>query len=377
MFSQATPYVLYGAPHSLYTGKARCYLRNQGIAYVERPTSHPDFVARIAPALGRAIIPVLETPDGEIIQDTIDIIDYFERRGDVRQVYPSTPLQHVVAVIIEYFGCQAMRKHAMHYRWSYLPEQRDFLWHAFVTGSGEAVAEKVMGRMHSYLPALGVTEQTAPLIERSYETLLDTLEAHFAVMPYLLGGRPSIADYGLIAPLFAHLGRDPVPAAIMKQRAPRVFRWVERMNAPGLDTVEYPEQASAFVADDTIPPSLEPFLRYIAEEIFPELDDKLAFFDRWIAEQRPGDGMPVADKPHRRQLDTVNTQYRGVPIEVGAEPYLLYVLQRAADTMAIVNDEAAARVGTQLERLGLARAVPSGRDYRVARENNIEVWRFD
>ncbi len=374
---QATPHVLYGAPHSLYTGKARCYLRNQGIAYIERPTSHPDFVSRIAPALGRAIIPVLETPEGEIVQDTIDIIDHFERKGSTRPAYPGTPLQCVVAVIIEYFGGQAMLKHAMHYRWSYLAEQQDFLRHAFVSGSGNAVADKVMARMQSYLPMLGVTNDTVPLIERAFETVLDTLDAHFAVMPYLFGARPSIADYGLIAPLFAHLGRDPVPAAIMKIRAPRVYRWVERMNAPGLDTVEYPASEPAFVAGDAIPASLEPFLSCIAEDIFPELDDKLAFFDQWITEQAPGDGAPVTDKPHRRRLGVVQTRYRGVPIEVGAEPYLLYVLQRAADTMAILNEEAAQRVWAELKRLGLERAVPAGRDYRVARENNIEVWRFD
>ncbi|MES1924865.1 glutathione S-transferase N-terminal domain-containing protein [Salinisphaera sp. T31B1] len=377
MSDPVTPLLLYGAPHSLYTGKARCYLRNQGIAYVERPTSHPDFVARIAPKLGRAIIPVIETPDGEIIQDTIDIIDHFERAGSAWPVYPETPLQRVLAIVIEYFGGQAMRKHAMHYRWSYLEQQRDFLWHAFVSGSGEAIAEKVMGRMNSYLPMLGVTDETVALIERSFETLLDTLDAHFAVMPYLLGGRPSIADYGLIAPLFAHLGRDPVPANLMKTRAPRVFRWVERMTAPGLDTVDYPDVEPAFVADDAIPPSLEPFLAYIAEDMFPELDDKLAFFDALIAEQRPDDGAPVADRPHRRQLGAVNTHYRGVPIEVGAEPYLLYVLQRAVDTVQSLDSAEARRVMDALARVGLERAVPLGRDYRVARENNIEVWRFD
>ena len=45
--------------------------------------------------------------------------------------------------------------------------------------------------------------------------------------------------------------------------------------------------------------------------------------------------------------------------------------------MAILNEEAAQRVWAELKRLGLERAVPAGRDYRVARENNIEVWRFD
>lgn len=377
MPAESVPYILYGAPHSLYTGKARCYLRNQGIKYAERPTWHPDFGERIAPQLGRAIIPVLETPDGEIVQDTIDIIDYFERQGTAYPVYPTTPLQRVIAVVIEYFGCQAMLKHAMHYRWSYLAQQEDFLRHAFASGSGPAIAEKVMGRMNAYLPMLGVTAETAPLIERSFETLLDTLDAHFAVMPYVLGGRPSIADYGLIAPLFAHLGRDPVPAQIMKQRAPRVYRWVERMNAPGFDVVEYPVAAPEFVTDDAIPASLEPFLAYIAEDMFPELSDKLAFFDDWIATQQPADGAPIADPPHRRQLGRVESAFRGVPIEVGAEPYLLYVLQRAVDTLDALDRQTSQRVRNELQRRGLERAVPSGRDYRVARENNMEVWRFD
>lgn len=374
MPAEQTPYILYGSPHSLYTGKARCYMRNQGIGYQERPTSHPDFAARIVPQIGRSIIPVLETPDGQIIQDTIDIIDYFEQRGVPHPVYPATPLQRVLGIVIEYFGCQAMLKHAMHYRWSYLRQQEGFLRHAFASGAGAELAEKVMGRMHSYLPMLGVTEQSIPLIERSYETLLDTLESHFAVMPYLFGGRPSIGDYGLIASLFAHLGRDPVPAQIMKLRAPRVFRWVERMTAPGLDVVEYLDAKPEFVADDAIPASLEPFLAYVAEDIFPELTDKLAFLDEWVASRRPADGEPVSDKPHRRQLGTVRTQFRGAPIEVGVEPYLLYVLQRAVDVLDDLDAGQVPRVLGELRRFGLDRAVPTGRNYRVARRDNIEVW---
>ena len=73
-----------------------------------------------------------------------------------------------------------------------------------------------MQQMNSYLPVLGVTAETAPAIEASYEALLGILEQHFASHPYLLGGRPSIADFGLMAPLFAHLSRDPVPSNLMK-----------------------------------------------------------------------------------------------------------------------------------------------------------------
>lgn len=374
MLDNNNPYVLYGAPHSLYTGKARCYLRNQGIPYIERAPTHPDFAARILPQIGRGIIPVLETPQGEVIQDTIDIIDHFEQLGVPHPVYPLGPLQRAVAVIIEYYGGQAMLKHAMHYRWSYREQQEAFLVHAFASGSGVAAAEKIMGRMQAYLPRLGVTEQSIPEIERSYEALLDILDAHFEQMPYLLGDRPCVGDYGLIGTLFAHLGRDPVPAQIMKLRAPRVYRWVERMTAPGLDVVEYPERAAAFWPEDAIPPSLEPLLEHIASEIFPELADKLAFIDGWVARVQPADREPVTEKPHQRQLGMVHTRFRGVPIEVGVEPYLLFLLQRAVDPLTDPEAEAMQRTRDYLERFGLHEALLGGRRYGVTRENNIEVW---
>ena len=48
--------ILYGLPHSLYTGKVRAYLRKRGLAYVERSPAHPDFRAEVVPRIGRAII---------------------------------------------------------------------------------------------------------------------------------------------------------------------------------------------------------------------------------------------------------------------------------------------------------------------------------
>ena len=370
----ASAYRLYGASHSLYTGKARCYLRNQGLPYIEVPTWHPDFANRILPQIGRGIIPVLETPDGAVIQDTIDIIDHLEAQGVPWPAYPQTPLQRIVAIIIEYYGGQAMLKHAMHYRWSYRAEQEAFLRCAFTLGSGPKMAEQIMGRMNSYLPRLGVNAESIPLIEASFLQLLDRLEQHFAEWPYLLGTQPSIADYGLIGPMFAHLGRDPVPLAIMQQRAPRVHRWVERMTAPGLDVVEYAQAEPGFPAGDALPPTLIPVLEHIAEGIFPELTDKLAYLDAWVAELKPASGTPVTEKPQIRQVGMVQTCFRGAPIEVGVEPYLLYVLQRASDTLRALPLAERGAVQAQLAELGLADAVSLGRTWRVGRRRNIEVW---
>jgi glutathione S-transferase len=372
--SAEQPHILYGVPHSLYTGKVRCYLRNQGIAYVERPTSHPDFACKVVPTVGRAIIPVLQTPAGELIQDSLDIIDHFEAQGAAFSVYPSGPLQRVVAIIIEYYGGQAMLKQAMHYRWSYLDQQKAFLRHAFSSGSGPEMAEKIMQRMQSYLPRLGINEHSVGPVEDSFERLLTLLERHFEALPYLLGGRPSVADYGLIGPMFAHLGRDPVPSQIMKTRAPRVYRWVERMSAPGLDVVEYPDCVPEFWPADQLPPTLEPVLRHIASDIFPELTDKVAFMREWLGKTAPADQQPVTDRPQVRQLGLIQTRYHGVEIDSGVEPYLAYVLQRAADTLRGLEKNDAQRVVSLLESVGLNEAIFDLPGYRVGRKNHLEVW---
>ena len=69
-----------------------------------------------------------------------------------------------------------------------------------------------------------------------------------------MGGRPSIADCGFMAPLFAHLARDPVPATLMKNIAPNVYRWTERMNTPGIADGEFHDRAETYPPDDEIPP---------------------------------------------------------------------------------------------------------------------------
>ena len=365
---------LFGMPHSLYTGIVRSYLRTQGIAYRELGTRHPVFAAEILPVTRRSIIPVLRTAEGEIIQDSLDIIDHFEVRGVPYPAYPDTPLQRVLAIVLQYYGCQSLLRHAMHYRWSFLAEQEGFIRHAFASALGAELAEDVMQRMQSYLPGLGVTPETAPLIEASYRDLLQLLNTHLAQHPYLFGGRPSIADYGLIGPLYAHLGRDPVPAGIMKTTAPWVYRWVERMLAPGLDVVEFADYGTAFIADDAIPDTLAPVLAHAAAEIFPELTDKLAFMDAWVAENQPGDGQPVGAKPHQRHIGQVQTQFRGAPIQAGVEPYLLYLLQRAGDVMNSLLPVEQKRVQAALENYGLLAAVPAPRGYRVGRAGQLEVW---
>ena len=96
----------------------------------------------------------------------------------------------------------------------------------------EAMAEAAADSMRTACREFGVTAETAGVVEL-YQELLLKLDAHFAEHPYLLGAKPCVGDFGLIAPFYGHLGRDPKPLSLMQARAIRLFRWVERMNRPG------------------------------------------------------------------------------------------------------------------------------------------------
>ena len=76
---------------------------------------------------------------------------------------------------------------------------------------------------------VGCTEQNRPIIEESYRFVLDTLDRHVRHLPFLLGSRPSLADFGLYGQLQI-LSVDPTPAAEMRARAPDVFCWLMRLD---------------------------------------------------------------------------------------------------------------------------------------------------
>lgn len=111
-------YILYGAEPSYYTGKVRCYLRKKNIPFEERVAGHPGFGDATKKA-GSTKIPILVAPDGTVVQDTTDIIDYLEPLFPGNPAYPSSPNQKLVALLMEVFGDECMLKPAMHYRWNF------------------------------------------------------------------------------------------------------------------------------------------------------------------------------------------------------------------------------------------------------------------
>ena len=359
-----SPYVLWGVAHSYYTGKIRSYLIKKGVPYRERCVADPEFRARVVPVIRHVVAPVLETPDGQVIQDTTDMIEHVEAAISDPPMVPESPVQGAVAWLVGAFGSEALLPPGMHYRWSYRAEQEMFLRAEFgramhVGPDREARYEagrRMMDYFNGFLPMLGVTAATIPTIEGAYCELLDALDAHFQRWPYILGGHPSIADFGLMAPLYAHLARDPVPATQMKNRAPNVYRWTERMNLAAIADGEYVGCPEAFPPGDQVPESLERVLQLMFQDWGPQLQADAAYYNAWV-ESDPS--MPAGtlvsaggERTIHPTLGFVDYEWRGCAIHRASSPHGLWHFDKAVGHARALAGEARSRFDTLVRRTG-------------------------
>ena len=377
-------YILYAMPASLYSAKARSYLRKRGIYHLERANGHPAYQQRVVPAIGRMIIPVLETPDDRLIQDTVDIIDYLEEaEPGERSIYPPGPCQRAVSHLLELFGGEGLLRPAMHYRWNFDETNLRFLQDDFggaLAAGGDRAARSAAFEMASTLMrratlGVGVAPELTNEIERSYEEFLELFSAHLRCAPYLLGGLPSNGDFGFIGPLWAHLARDPYPSTLMKTTAWPVYRWVERMNAGVYDAGEYADYPQEFFADDAIPQTLRALLDYIADEHVPELVAQVSFIDEYLArEENAADGALVGGMPWRRSIGKVTFTWRGRSMTTRVLPYRIVLLQRLQAAVSECGTDEQARIHRLFGECRLARLLDLRARRSVRRQDNHEVW---
>jgi len=396
MTDTADRYTLYGAPASLYTGKARSYLRTQGIAFVEMPPGSDRYLNHVVPVVGRWIIPCMETPDGTIIQDGADIIDHFERGPGqpLRRynAYPTSPVLLAVAHVFELFGGEGLLRPAMHYRWNFDDENLAFLTSEFALFAPQSLsaeeAEQVFlhssGRMRKAATVFGVTPESQPLIETAFHEWLDLFEAHLVDHPYLLGNRPTIGDYGLIAAMWAHLYRDPAPTRVVKQRAPRVGRWVERMTTTEPYQHEFASDDDDLISDAELPDTLGALLRYVSEEYLPEISAHVAAANEWLAEHPEiEEGTNGLDDPATRGLTggrglvaggSATFPWRGIELTTSVMPYRFWLMQRLHDDLATASADDAADVRAVFAGAGLDALLDLRTLRRVERAGHLEIW---
>ncbi|MCX8072074.1 MAG: glutathione S-transferase family protein [Candidatus Binatia bacterium] len=255
-------YRLFGNELSPYSVKVRSYLRFKGLAHewiVRNAATEEEFSrhARLP------LIPLLLTPAGEALQDSTPILETLEERFPEPSIIPHDPLLAFLSALLEEYADEWLNKPMFHYRWYYDEDAASAAARLAASLMPEAdaavAAAMIRRRMVDRLRFVGSSAETKDVIEDSLVRLLQFLERHLETRSYVFGERPALADFGLFGQLFQCLS-DPTPGRLLREQAPHVVRWVERMEHP---TVNGPFEPWASLA-----PSLEPILREEVGAVF-------------------------------------------------------------------------------------------------------------
>lgn len=338
------PWVLHGWHLSYFSGKVRGYLHYKGIDFIDQPMSLYTLAVEGRRRTGVVVMPLLVTPEGEWWQDSSVMIERIERRVPVRPVMPVTPLQQVLSLLLEAWADEWWIPLAMHSRWNYREN-----YALFERDAGSALlprspqwlqnraAKEIANRLHGYLEPVGIRPSQYDTMDRWARGQLDLLDAHFRVQRYLFGSRPTLGDFALFGPMYGHLGRDPWPAREWVAPRAALRSWIDRM---ATDRDEGP-----LVADEHVPPTLQPILQGIAGDFLPLVKGIAAQVGELVLRWPPGKTLP-------RTLDDVTARMGSAPFARLAMPYTLWMIQRVQDAWRALPADAAQRVQHHFDDFG-------------------------
>lgn len=331
------PYTLYLFWISYFSGKMQAYLRYKRIAHVEIEAQWSGELMRdVLPNTGLMKVPAIRTPQGQWLADTTPMIDWFETRHPQGSVIPEDAYQAFFSRLLEDYADEWLWRPALHYRWSYANDS-----HALSRRFAETflsrhplpaplIAAMVRRRQRRiYVDGDGVTAATRAHVESIYLNTLDRLQALFEHQDYLLGGRPSLADFGFFASMFRHFSLDPTPSLIMQQRAPAVLAWVARMWNARYDDA----RLGSWCAPGTLPDGWGPLLDDVGSGYLPYL---LANARAW------------RDGRRRFDVEIQGTLYRRLPVV----QYRVWCRERLQQHRTALPEAVRALVDARLQQAG-------------------------
>ena len=231
------PYRLLGMMQSYFTRKMTGYLEYKGIPYLLRRFYGISPAALEAGFPGG--IPAMQTPAGEWMWDSTAMIHHLELRFPERSVLPENSVQRFLCYLIEDATDEWYYRVAVGSRWSFAENHsvggyelaRDFTV-ATPIPCDQAYAA-TGAHVRSTLAPIGVTPDNVELwMDEVLRPWLRVLGAHLADHPYLFGGRPSLADFGVFGGSAAHFVNDPLCRHWTDEDSPAVVLHTNRLLEP-------------------------------------------------------------------------------------------------------------------------------------------------
>jgi glutathione S-transferase len=239
MSGSAGPIELMGAPGSPYTRKMLALLRYRRIPHAiiwashrNPPAGYPEPAVKLLPTF------YFPKPDGglEAAVDSTPIIRRLEKQHADRSVLPSDPVLTFLNFLIEDYADEWLTKCMFHFRWAHKTDADNagpllIFWNQPTMSDDEAAAASdfISKRQIDRLYVVGSNPTTAETIESSYARLIVALDALIQRQGYVLGARPSSADFALYGQLTQLAIVEPTSAAITTATSRRVRGWLDRV----------------------------------------------------------------------------------------------------------------------------------------------------
>lgn len=231
---------LTGAPGSPYTRKMIGILRYRRIPY-HVFWGHGN-IPKGYPSPKITLLPTFFFKDGENgslvpTTDSTPILRRLEREYSGRSVIPSNPALSLINEIIEDYGDEWLTKSMFHFRWAHQEDAENaapLLAYWGMNTAPKEVADHFTAtfasRQIERLYVVGSNEVTAETIETSYKRLLEILEVLLQKKGFILGSRPSSADFAIFGQLTQLAIVEPTSSRITNQTSKRVRAWVDLMD---------------------------------------------------------------------------------------------------------------------------------------------------
>ena len=235
----STALELMGAPGSPYTRKMLAIMRYRHIPYRmlwgnhrSESNKYPEPKVKLLPTF------YFPSTDGslEAVVDSTPIIRRLEKNYPDRSIIPPYKELAFYNDLIEDFGDEWLTKAMFHYRWYHQADRENagpllIFWQnpSLDENNARQLSDTITQRQYERLYVVGSNDITAPIIEASYERVIDILNNALEKRSFLFGERPASSDFALYGQLTQLAVVDPTPAQIASQRSPRLRAWLDVM----------------------------------------------------------------------------------------------------------------------------------------------------
>lgn len=285
---------LTGAAGSPYTRKMLGVLRYRRLPYSvfwgngNVPEGYPEPKVRL--------LPTFFFPDGENgeiipVTDSTPIIRRLETEHSGRSVIPTDPVLRFINDLVEDYADEWLTKAMFHFRWAHEADWKNAAPLLVYWGTNTVSEEKATERAAYFakrqierLYVVGSNDVTAETIESAYSRLVKILDQLIARKGFVLGARPSSADFAIFGQMTQLAVVEPTSAAITSKTSQRVRAWVDLMEDLSGHTPSEEDWFTAEEASEALSPLLAEIGRTYAPAMIANAKAVMAGEDTFDAE---------------------------------------------------------------------------------------------